>query len=337
MYQKKLTKTELAAQLSVGLLFLIAVMTTGCVEVVDDKKTEDTMSPVSAHAQSAPEYDGWIEKNANYRYRGIDGVPYAYCWQNASGHRAQVEREGVKIDARNQDLRIEGCDLLVTSAAKVRVAGGSIIEIPMDHVFARDQALAAETTVIEIKTSGRIFVTGSTLSTQGRSLVLSAHEIIFQQAMIQNFSLVTVAADQKAGAAGGNITIQAQKVSGRLFADLRGQAGGRGAKGADGKDLRVGVGDVGFAGMSGGASGDLIFDVVDSSEFQVQMNFAGGAGGQGGDEGNPLIIGNLNCVDYACPVYVHKPDPKRAGPTGTPGLKGRCLELNPQSPRLCPQ
>lgn len=336
MYQKKLTKSETAAQLSVGLLFLIGLMTTGCVEVVDDKKAEEAAPAILSQSQSVREYDGWIEKTVNYRYRGLEGVPFAYCWQNASGHRAQVDSAGVKIEIQNKDLPRETCDLLVTSGSKVRIAGGPIVEIPMDKVFSRDEALASATSEIEIETSGRIFVQSATLSTKGRSLKMSASEIHFEHALLQNFVFEGEAAKEKAGASGGNILIRAQKISGRLMIDLRGQKGGRGPKGADSRDLRL-PGDVGRAGMSGGASGDVTFDVVDSSDLQVQMTFTPGDGGQGGDEGNPIMIPSATCMTELCTAPEYKPDPKRAGPQGSRGQSGRCFELNPQSPRLCPQ
>lgn len=336
MSSKKMNKSEVAAQLSLGLLFLIAVLSTGCVEVVDDNKPKESAPAVSAQSQQAPEYDGWIESNAHYRYRGIDGVPYAYCWQNASGHRAQIETAGQKVDLQNKEVPREGCDLIVTSGSKVRVAGGLMVEVPMDKVFTRSETLVSATNEIEIKTSGRIFIQGATLSTQGRSLKMSASEIFFEHALLQNFTFEGEAAPEKTGAAGGDILIQARKISGRLMVDLRGQKGGRGPKGADASGRSL-VGEVGRAGMSGGDSGDLIFDVSDAAEVQVQMSFVPGEGGPGGPEGNPIPTVSGICFNLGCTTPEYKPDPKRDGPQGSRGHKGQCRELNPQSPRLCPQ
>ena len=70
MFCKRLKKSEWTAHITIGCLFLVALLATGCVEVVDDK-AKDKSEP-QAEIRSRAGGGEWAEETSFHAYKGVD-------------------------------------------------------------------------------------------------------------------------------------------------------------------------------------------------------------------------------------------------------------------------
>lgn len=140
------------------------------------------------------------------------------------------------------------------------------------------------------------FEQDSYLITNGESLQLIADEIHFNHAVIQTFEPGSMAAMGRDGRGGGFLDFRAQKISGNVFVELRGEHGGQGMPGPapdeklKGADGRPGISPVSFQYAS--CSGGQLFcgecktpGTVGTTGSRGDQGYPGGMGMRGGASG----------------------------------------------------
>ncbi|MFN7728309.1 MAG: hypothetical protein ACK5P7_04060 [Bdellovibrio sp.] len=354
MFCKRIKKSEWTAHLTIGCLFLIGLLAAGCVEVVDDNSGDngDVNKQVQVLSEDGGSKAEWAHEELFFRFKGVDGHPHVYCLQTLSGaHYIQGDQsKGSQIDFQDfSDKTNLDCQAFLRGGSPfvVRTPQGPIKSLlPEDLVYTGDTELDlqfSEPQSIRIESQGRIFMKNGTFSTNGKNLLIKSHEVFFENVIIRNFVKRVTAPDEKSGQSGGHIRIESSRASGVLVLDMRGQNGGRGKSGLAGvgwtKSGGLANGLDGSPGKNGGATGDLAFEIQNSSGLLLDVRMVAGAGGPGGIGGEGASSGTSACDPF---TYICTPTKPVFGPSGQPGasgssgFRGACSEIRQSSHRLCP-
>ncbi|QDK37924.1 hypothetical protein [Bdellovibrio sp. NC01] len=187
--------------------------------------------------------------------------------------------------------------------------------VPKDLFWDKETTLEQDTII----NAGRIYISkDAKILTKQFNLTIIADTIKAEGGLITNFA---DGESQKAiatnGLKGGNISISAQKASGNLAIEMRGQNGGEGKSavmGAFGSTQQCFSGP----GGNGGNSGELKIDIADGTTLALLVNRYVGMKGPNG--GAPWSHGKDTITTGTCQTV--KPQP------GTDGTFGRvCIKL----------
>jgi len=353
MFARPFSRSETLTQLSLGAIFLTFLLAAGCVEVVDrdesdqqGKKAPQTMNETAPAAV----YNEWIVSNSFYRIKGLPGQFNQYLLQvsnQASVQSFSQGRAAPMMDSPSEKSRtyqIQG-----GVAFHLQTPQGSVqAVVPQDIMINETLMAPPQNPEWIIESSGRIFLgEKANLISLDKKLTLKAHEIVFDRSVLQNFRASDVASSASNGRSGGDIYVVAQKISGVVFIELRGEQGGGGLVGAqpaDARDFNVTLqrGGTGGRGGRGGDSGNLIVEAMffERSDFRVRF-FAGlgGDGGAGGEGQKALSFGggclaSLNRGGAPCPPPPRDEEIPRGprgarGDQGTSGIEGKfCFPEN---------
>lgn len=329
-------------QFAVLILFIFMGLS-ACVEVVDNQNQNaesGQVNPGKAHFQE------WFVNEPTHRMRAIPAKPNQYLIQVFNTAVRQINFDS----NANQQMSILSSDGQSTS---YQIAGGTNlslqtdsglvqVQVPQDLVI--NQYIESKDAGAEMKIhiSGRIFLGPSAnLVSFHKKLILSARELIFDRAILQNYTSTDKADSNQEGKSGGDLILNAEKISGQFYVELRGQIGGKGLTGADFSGpsalTNLQTGSKGSRGRNGGSSGNLILNTLDYSEAEVEIEFYSAAGGSGGEGGRGQqginVGGSFTCIHRA--GFCSNPsDGNKSGPsygprgeTGESGKSGKIGQL----------
>lgn len=329
-------------QFAVLILFTFMGLS-ACVEVVDNQN--QNAESVQA-GPNKPHFQEWFVSEPTHRMRAIPAKPNQYLIQISNSAVRQINFDSnsnqqmsvLSSDGQSTSYQINGG----TSLSLQTDSGLIQVQVPQDLVINQLIESTDSNTEIKIQTNGRIFLgPAANLISFRKKLILSARELIFDRTILQNYTSTDRADINQEGQSGGDLILNAEKISGQLYVELRGQMGGKGLAGADfsGPSSLTNhqPGAKGSRGRSGGFSGNLILNTLDLSEAKIEVEFFSAAGGSGGEGGRGQqginFGGSFSCTTRAgfCsnPGEGNKSGPSYGprGETGEPGKSGQIGQL----------
>lgn len=288
----------------------------GCVEVKDQ---EDPKSPEVTAQVSGLSYE--IEPLAQ---------PQAYMVR-FSGVNCDQKLLKTSRSKSNQYVQLSQCSEIVSEAGLhvyYFTEGALQIDIPQDVVIKGQIYLnQLNPEPIELKTlynlnlkiNGRLyFESGSTLFTNGESVLIQADMVISDGGRIITHNTVDVPYAQN-GKHGGHIHLKTNKIQGALEVILQGQNGGHGEPGTifTGKKIEQLI----ISGGNGGNSGKFWLEAKDDSMSQIKIIKIPGLKGVGSEIRGGCPFGS----DSNCHPRILRPK----GDDGQHGLEEKsCLIIN---------
>lgn len=337
-------------------LMCLVVMNVACMQVTD-KQAEETV-PVTQDIQTASVVDNLVE------ITGLEPHKYSVSFQVKMNEAVVVKKLGGS-EVVFPLTKEKWTDVEVVEGSEIKYVLGyyensNFVEtrtltaaIPLDLTVKELKDLSAE------KSYARMFFTKDlALLTMGTKLNLKAKEIYFQNNKIETFPPNQKAALSINGHHGGEIILEADKISGDLTVVLQGEGGGDGqnasamapaATGPTGakaqyQQYHIG-GELGFAwrcignptdggpgapgakgnsgqpGSNGGSTGSMLIKANDVSNFKLVPNKLAGKPGYGG-AGGPGQPGGAGGAPGSNEAFGYSDLPCKAATAGAPGPTG---------------
>ena len=232
-----------------------------------------------------------------------------------------------------------------SEAKPVSLHANVSITLPRDLEIRGQQKLERITHVY------RLFLrAGSTLYSDGKPLYIDVTQLISENSQITTFAENQIANESIDGRPGGTIVIRAERASGHLILNLRGEWGGSGRNGLPGRPGAPGKqGNPGVIGAKAIIHRPAIFGPLpqinrfcvtppgpgESGENGVPGGI-GGSGGRGGDSAKAYVViqnpSGFKLIPNTLPGKGGIPGP---GGVGGPGGQGGPPGVNPDS-NVCP-
>ncbi|WP_374076677.1 hypothetical protein [Bdellovibrio bacteriovorus] len=168
---------------------------------------------------------------------------------------------------------------------KILFEGSKELISPQDVIIANEYSLIGKKKI----EANRVFIKNGVITTFDYPFILSANEVIAENAVIQTFPEGARAPFERSGRSASSIKIEARQIRGSLKISLRGENGGHGKSSYRNFESHPGCATT-YAGNGGGSGSAEVYTDDDQSlklSYEIQPGQPGNAGTRGLPKGTP--------------------------------------------------